>query len=121
MSFAELTGAKKEEMLASLAVLVISDSAGEMSADAINAVVEASGNKISSAFATVFASAIAKAGNDFNNFTPAPGSGGGGGGGGGGAAPAAAAAKEEVVEEEEVDMGGSMDMFGGEATGGGDY
>ena len=49
----------------------------------------------------------------------------GGGGGGGGAAAggetAAAAAVEEVVEEEEVDMGGSMDMFGGEATGGGDY
>jgi ribosomal protein L12E/L44/L45/RPP1/RPP2 len=51
----------------------------------------------------------------------------GGGGGGGGAAPAAAggaaaAAPVEVEEEEEVDMGGGMDMFGGDApAGGGDY
>jgi len=48
--------------------------------------------------------------------------GGGGGGGGGAAAGGAeeAAVEEEKVEEEEMDMGGAMDMFGGE-EGGGDY
>mmetsp|Transcript_4045 Transcript_4045/g.5997 ORF Transcript_4045/g.5997 Transcript_4045/m.5997 type:complete len:120 (+) Transcript_4045:182-541(+) len=54
-----------------------------------------------------------------------------GGGGGGGAAPAGAAAgdsgaaeeakAEEKEEEEEMDLGGGMDMFGGEEAGGGDY
>eukprot|EP01083_Nonionella_stella_P121126 363748_1 len=50
--------------------------------------------------------------------------GGGGGGGGGGAAAAAggAAAAEAAPapeeEEEEIDMGGGMDMFGGEEGGG---
>jgi len=51
--------------------------------------------------------------------------GGGGGGGGGGAAAggdAAAPAEKEPEVEEEMDMGGSMDMFGGdEGEGGGDY
>merc|ERR1712194_150815 len=43
------------------------------------------------------------------------GSGGGGGSGG------AAAAEEEKPEEEEMDLGGGIDMFGGEEAGGGDY
>ena len=49
------------------------------------------------------------------------GSGGGGGGGAAGGAPAAAAKVEEKEEEEEMDLGGGMDMFGGEEKGGGDY
>jgi len=48
------------------------------------------------------------------------GSGGGGGGGGGGAA-AEEVMEEEKEEEEEMDLGGGMDMFGGEEAGGGDY
>jgi len=51
--------------------------------------------------------------------------GGGGGGGGGGAAGGDAAEEEEEeekkAEEEEMDLGGGMDMFGGEEAGGGDY
>lgn len=49
------------------------------------------------------------------------GSGGGGGGGGGDAGGDAAEEAKEEVEEESVDMGGGMDMFGGEEAGGGDY
>uniref|UniRef100_A0A7R9ZND5 60S acidic ribosomal protein P2 n=1 Tax=Craspedostauros australis TaxID=1486917 RepID=A0A7R9ZND5_9STRA len=52
---------------------------------------------------------------------------GGGGGGGGGAAGGAGGdaeaeeeKEEEKVEEEEMDLGGGMDMFGGD-EGGGDY
>jgi len=48
------------------------------------------------------------------------GSGGGGGGGGDGAVAEVEEEKEKEVEEE-MDMGGGMDMFGGEETGGGDY
>jgi large subunit ribosomal protein LP0 len=48
-----------------------------------------------------------------------------GGGGGGGAAAAdsgaAAAVEEKEEEEEEMDLGGGMDMFGGDEGGGGDY
>lgn len=45
---------------------------------------------------------------------------GGGGGEGGGEAGGAAAPEEEEEEEEEMDLGGGMDMFGGD-EGGGDY
>jgi len=45
---------------------------------------------------------------------------GSGGGGGGGAADAPAAAAEEPEEEEEAEIGGGMDMFGGDDAGG-DY
>jgi hypothetical protein len=48
-------------------------------------------------------------------------SGGGGGGGGDAAGGVAEEAVEEVKEEEEMDLGGGMDMFGGEEAGGGDY
>jgi large subunit ribosomal protein LP2 len=50
------------------------------------------------------------------------GSGGGGGGGGGaGGAPAAEEEKVEEPEEEEAEIGGGMDMFGGDEGAGGDY
>ena len=42
----------------------------------------------------------------------------GGGGGGGGAA---AVEEKEEEEEEEADIGGGMDMFGGDGGDGGDY
>lgn len=45
---------------------------------------------------------------------------GGSGGGGGGGGAAAAAKEEEPEEEEEADLGGGMDMFGGEEKSG-DY
>ena len=47
------------------------------------------------------------------------GSGGGGGGGGGGEAEPEK--EEEKEEEEEMDLGGGMEMFGGDEGGGGDY
>eukprot|EP00591_Stephanopyxis_turris_P002569 CAMPEP_0195516846 /NCGR_PEP_ID=MMETSP0794_2-20130614/8865_1 /TAXON_ID=515487 /ORGANISM="Stephanopyxis turris, Strain CCMP 815" /LENGTH=117 /DNA_ID=CAMNT_0040645547 /DNA_START=118 /DNA_END=471 /DNA_ORIENTATION=- len=52
---------------------------------------------------------------------------GGGGGGGGGGGSGGAAAEEEVEEEkeeekeEEMDLGGGMDMFGGDEAGDGNY
>jgi len=53
---------------------------------------------------------------------PSKFAGSGGGGGGGGGDGAAEEEKEEEKEvEEEMDLGGGMDMFGGEEAGGGDY
>merc|ERR1712238_522561 len=53
---------------------------------------------------------------------PSKFAGSGGRGGGGGGDGAAEEEKEEEKEvEEEMDLGGGMDMFGGEETGGGDY
>jgi len=52
---------------------------------------------------------------------PSKFAGSGGGGGGGGAAAAEEEKEEEKPEEEEMDLGGGMDMFGGEEAGGGDY
>lgn len=51
---------------------------------------------------------------------PSKFAGSGGGGGAGGAAAAEEAAEEEPEEEEEADLGGGMDMFGGDGDGG-DY
>lgn len=52
---------------------------------------------------------------------PSKFAGSGGGGGGGGAAAAEEEKEEEKPEEEEMDLGGGMDMFGGEEAAGGDY
>ncbi|GMH93086.1 hypothetical protein TL16_g12533 [Triparma laevis f. inornata] len=104
-------------MLSSLAALVVADAGGEVSAETLTAVIEASGNKASPVYTALFAKVVSAAGG-VESFTAAPGSGGGGGGGGGG--DDAAAVVEEVVEEEEIDMSGGMDMFGGE-EGTGDY
>ena len=93
------------------------DSGVDITADAISAVVTASGNKIPGYYATVFASYIEKAGG-IEPFIKAPSGGGGGGGGGGsggGDAPAAAAAPEKPKEEEVDALDGGMDMFGGNA------
>ena len=89
----------------------------EITAEQINGLLEATGNKEVEAFYPII----------FANFLgdkekvaqliacPAAGGGGGGGGGGGDAGGAAEAEKEEEkVEEEEMEMGGGgVDMFGG--------
>jgi ribosomal protein L12E/L44/L45/RPP1/RPP2 len=103
-------------------LLVGSASEPELTADKLQAVASASGNTLSPAMATLFASTV----QEVKPYVMSPG--GGGGGGGGGASPAAggggaaAPAKEEEKEEEEMDLAGGMDMFGGEAGGEkGDY
>ena len=110
----------------SLTFLHFSSSQADISADHINALLEATGNTEVEAFYPII----------FANFLsdpeklgaliamPAAGGGGGdggGGGGGGGGDAAEEEEKEEAKEEEvEMDLGGGMDMFGGE-EGGGDY
>eukprot|EP00640_Fibrocapsa_japonica_P008733 CAMPEP_0113933434 /NCGR_PEP_ID=MMETSP1339-20121228/19_1 /TAXON_ID=94617 /ORGANISM="Fibrocapsa japonica" /LENGTH=56 /DNA_ID=CAMNT_0000934619 /DNA_START=92 /DNA_END=258 /DNA_ORIENTATION=- /assembly_acc=CAM_ASM_000762 len=56
MALSDLSGAAKEEMVVSLAALVLADSGVDMSADNLNAVVSASGNDIAPYWSTLFAS-----------------------------------------------------------------
>eukprot|EP00934_Nitzschia_sp_Nitz4_P002542 Nitzschia sp. Nitz4//NODE_389_length_21930_cov_67.393920//21172//21702//NITZ4_additional_000055-RA//1//CDS//3329531889//2532//frame0 len=119
-SLADLSEGQKEELVASLSCLVAE---GELTAEKITEIASASGNSVSTAMASLFASVVAKAPKGIEQFTPPPGGGGGGGGGGGAAAGGAAAEaqeEEKEEEEEEADLGGGMDMFGG-GDDGGDY
>mmetsp|Transcript_5257 Transcript_5257/g.5375 ORF Transcript_5257/g.5375 Transcript_5257/m.5375 type:complete len:129 (+) Transcript_5257:41-427(+) len=121
-------GADKDQLVTSLATLVVSDSGVDVTAENINAVLEGSGNVVAPYWATLFANYIEKAGGVKRFFT-APGAGGGAAAApaaaAGGAAPAASAAAAPAPaakpKEEEVDaLEGGMDMFGG-GGGGGDY
>jgi large subunit ribosomal protein LP1 len=120
-SISDLTASQKEELVASLSVLVVgSASDGDITAEAVTAVAEASGNTVNGSLAALFSSVATSAGG-IEKFCAAPGAGGGGGGGGAAAGgDAAAEEEEEKEEEEEMDIGGGMDMFGGD-DGGGDY
>ena len=110
--------------MASLSALLVGSCSSKVTADAITAVAEASGNAISPAYATLFSSVISINGG-IDKFCAGPGSGGGGGGcaASASAGPAASAKVEEKEEEkeEEEEVVGGMDMFGGGAAGGGDY
>jgi len=114
-----LTASQKEELIASLATMVIGT---DVTAEALVSVAEKSGNTLSASHAALFAK-VAEASGGIDTFCAAPGAGGGGGGGGGGgdggADDAAAPKEEEKEEEESVDMGGGGGMFddGEEATG----
>ncbi|CAM9488480.1 unnamed protein product [Heterosigma akashiwo] len=114
MSLAELSGAAKEELVVSLASLVVADSDADLSAENLEAVIKASGNSVASYWTSLFASFLEKS-EGVEKFCAGPGAGGGGGGAapaaGGAAAPAAEEKKEEE-EEEEADVGAG-DMFGG--------
>lgn len=99
-------------------------SQAEVSADNIKTLLEATGNtEVEAFYPIIFANFL----NDRETLAKViamPSSGGGGGGGGGGSGEGGGEAEEEKeeeekVEEEEMDMGGAVDMFGGEE--GGDY
>ena len=118
------TGASKDQLVTSLAALLLTENKAEITAESIEAVLSSSGNKVPSYYPTLFASFVNKAGG-CDKFCMAPGGGGGGGGAApaaaaGGAAPAAAKAPEKPKEEEVDPMEGGMDMFGG-GGGGKDY
>lgn len=59
-SLEDLSDAQKQELIASLSAIVVGTAGGEVSAETLTAVAEASGNSLSGAWATVFASAVSK-------------------------------------------------------------
>ena len=110
-SLTDLSASQKEDLVASLAAIVVGSTDGEMSAVALSAVAKEAGCDLSGAMASLFASVVDKSGG-LEKFTLAPGGGGGGGG------DAAEAEAEEEAEEEEMEAP-AVDMFGGDD--GGDY
>jgi ribosomal protein L12E/L44/L45/RPP1/RPP2 len=124
-NLSELTAAQKEEVVASLAALMVGSSASDegITADKLVAVAESAGCSLSAGTAKLFTLVCTTAPDGIGSFTSGPGGGGGGGGGGGDGGDAAEAKEEEKEVEEEMDMGGGMDMFGGDEAegGGGDY
>ena len=59
-SLDELSDAQKQELVASLSSIVVGTSGADVTADALSAVATASGNDLSAAWASVFASAVSK-------------------------------------------------------------
>jgi len=55
-----LSDAQKQELIASLSAIVVGTSGGEVSAESLSAVATASGNSLSGAWASVFASSVGK-------------------------------------------------------------
>ena len=75
-----ITGADKDQLVASLSALLLADAGVDITAENITAVVDASGNKIPAYYSSLFATYIEKAGG-VEKFLSGPSSGGGGGGG----------------------------------------
>uniref|UniRef100_A0A7S3HK71 60S acidic ribosomal protein P1 n=1 Tax=Spumella elongata TaxID=89044 RepID=A0A7S3HK71_9STRA len=120
----QVTGADKDQLVTSLAAIVLSDSGADITAESLNAVIAASGNQVPAYYATLFASFIEKSGG-LDKFFAGPSAGGAAApAAAGAAAPAAAGAPAAAPapKVEEVDaLEGGMDMFGGGGGGGGDY
>jgi hypothetical protein len=72
----QVEGADKDQLIASLAALVLSDSGAEITAENIEAVIKASGNSVPAYYAPLFANFISKAGG-VDKFLAGPSSGGG--------------------------------------------
>lgn len=124
----DLSKSSKDEIVTTLAALLLHDAGAEITGDKLNEVITASGNSVEKYWPGMFAGLLAKA--DIAALiasSTAPGAGGSAAPAAGGAAPAAggdkkdakAEKKEEKKEEAaEIDVGGG-DLFGG--GGGGKY
>uniref|UniRef100_A0A7S2W131 60S acidic ribosomal protein P1 n=1 Tax=Eucampia antarctica TaxID=49252 RepID=A0A7S2W131_9STRA len=118
----KLSKEQKDEMATSFAVLALYDGGAEVTSEQINALLESTGNTdVEGFYPIIFANFLSNP-DKIAQLITTPGGSGGGDGGAAGATEGAAVAEveEEKVEEEEVDMGGGVDMFGGD-EGGGDY
>jgi hypothetical protein len=72
----QVEGADKDQLVTSLAVLLLSDSGVEATAENISAVVNASGNSVPAYYSTLYASFLTKAG-DISKFMAGPSAGAG--------------------------------------------
>ena len=59
-SLEELSDAQKQEFVAALSAVVVGSAGADVTADSLSAVATASGNSLSAAWASVFASAVSK-------------------------------------------------------------
>merc|ERR1712194_950921 len=113
---------QKDEYATCFAVLALYDGEAEVSSEAINNLLKATGNTdVEGFYPVIFANFLSDPKKIAELITSPGGSGGGsGGGGGGGDAEAEEEKEEEKPVEEEMDLGGGMSMFGDE-EGGDDY
>jgi hypothetical protein len=74
----QVEGADKDQLIAALSALVLSDGGAEITAEGIEAVATASGNKLPTYYGPLFANFISKAGG-VDKFLAGPSAGGGGG------------------------------------------
>jgi len=120
-----LSKAQKDEMATSFAALALYDGGAEVTAGQISAILAATNNtEVEAFYPIIFANFLTS--DKIAELIASPGGtggGGGGGGGGDGGDDAAEEVEEKKVEEEpeEIDMGGGMDMFGGDEEATGDY
>jgi hypothetical protein len=73
----EVSGSDKDQLVTSLACLLLSDSKQAITADSIDSVINASGNKVPAYYSALFASFIEKAGG-VDRFCNGPSAGGAG-------------------------------------------
>ena len=93
----------------------------DITAEQINGLLEATGNKEVEAFYPIIFANFLSNREKLAQLIACPATGGGGGGGAGAGAAAEEVKEEEKVEEEEMETPG-VDLFGGgDAGGGGDY
>mmetsp|Transcript_17530 Transcript_17530/g.20987 ORF Transcript_17530/g.20987 Transcript_17530/m.20987 type:complete len:122 (+) Transcript_17530:67-432(+) len=119
----KLSKSQKDEHATAFAILALYDGGADITSEQISALLEATGNTDVEAFyPIIFANYLSDPAKVAELISTPGGAGGGGSGGGegGGAAAAEEEEEEEEVEEEEADIGGGMDMFGGDGDGG-DY
>jgi large subunit ribosomal protein LP1 len=72
----QVSGADKDQLVTSLAAIILSDSGADITADSINTVLSASGNTVPAYYPTLFASYIEKCGG-LEKFFSGPSAGGG--------------------------------------------
>ena len=118
-----LSKEQKDEMATCLAVLALFDGDAAVSSDTITSLLEATGNtEVEGYYPILFGGFLSNPEKIMELITSPGGAGGDGGDGGAGGADGGEEEEkeEEKVEEEEIDMGGSMSMFGDD-EGGDDY
>eukprot|EP00934_Nitzschia_sp_Nitz4_P004981 Nitzschia sp. Nitz4//scaffold75_size92586//15930//16404//NITZ4_004843-RA/size92586-augustus-gene-0.76-mRNA-1//1//CDS//3329557669//4971//frame0 len=118
----KLTKAQKDEFATAFAILALYDGDAEISSGQITALLEATGNTEVEAFYPIIFANYLSSPDKVAELIASPGAGSGGGNAaaaGGEAAAEEEKEEEKPEEEEEMDLGGGMDMFGGDD--GGDY
>jgi large subunit ribosomal protein LP1 len=74
-----VSGSDKDQYVTALAALILADSSVDITADNLNAVIDASGNKVPAYYAVLYSTYIEKAGG-VSKFLSGPSAGGGGAG-----------------------------------------
>ena len=113
-----LTKELHDEACATYAALILHDAGADITSDAMQTLITASGNEVEAYRCPMFSALLAKEGVDVTELVLSSCKVGGGGGGGKGGDGGA----EEVVEEKvvEVDEDVEVDVGGGDLFGGGD-